>query len=130
MEVARVLVVLGLAVAMLGLFHPATCRPSTAASPVQSARQMSHHDKTASKEAFGAIGGIVLNQFLSLVLNRLTEDDSSSPTSQQGRMMQGTEAPELTEVKDELAKEIEDFLYDGTDTAAAQTEDANTHQAS
>ena len=76
------------------------------------------------------MGGFVINQFLQLVLNRLSKDTSSSPTdSGQGLVQQGTESPEFGEVKDELIKEIEELLGEQTD-APTEALTANAHQAS
>ena len=70
-----------------------------------------------------------MNQFLSLVLNRLTEDSSSPGDGGLGRAMQNPDSPEFVDVKDELVKEIEGLLNGQTDTPT-QAQTANTHQAS
>jgi hypothetical protein len=122
MEATRVMLVLGLGIAMLCLLQPVRGRPSSArVSRIHSPSQTTSQDTTASEEALGAIGGFVLNQFLRLVLNRLTEDGGLA------RAMQSPESPELVEVKDELVKEIEELLNGQTDSPT-QAQTANTHQ--
>ena len=124
------MLVLGLGIAMLCLLQPVRGRPSsTRVSRLHSPSQTSSQGTTASEEAFGAIGGFVLNQFLSLVLNRLTEDSSSPGDGGLGRAMQNPDSPEFVDVKDELVKEIEGLLNGQTDTPT-QAQTGNTHQAS
>ena len=121
------MLVLGLGIAMLCLLQPVRGRPSSArVSRIHSPSQTTSQDTTASEEALGAIGGFVLNQFLRLVLNRITEDSSSQGL---GRAMQNPEFPEFVEVKDELVKEIEELLNGQTDSPT-QAQTANTHQVS